>query len=465
MSSDSEGLRLTLQAECAPLPRAALARRTDEFSSRNGWSRQQFLAFQHDRLTAALTWAVERSDYYASTIGPLLARGARLQNLPTLTKSQFMANFDAIVTDSRLTCKMIGAHVDGPDAGTPLLGIYRAMATGGTSGERAVFVYDEEAWLSVMAVIGRAQRILGIAAETRSLGIGAPSPVHASNRFYIEARASRPLSPRLDVTMPVAEIVTALNTYQPEAITTYPSFMRVLAREQQAGRLSIAPRLFRSGAETLLPEVVELVEETWGVPVYNGYASTEAGLMGFDCPHRNGLHIAEDHLVYEVIGDNGQPVADGEEGHKCLITTLNNPVLPLIRYELSDMVTLSQSPCACGLPFARVTSIKGRREETLSFPGRHGGFVELGAIVLKSPLIATAGVEWFQISGNGSALEVRVVPSHGIDVIELQTRVASTLRQKLVDHGALLPPITVEVVSEIPRVGPAAKEKQFVRRD
>jgi phenylacetate-CoA ligase len=463
MTHVASHLRLTLQAEQHPLPADRLRARIEEFLARNSWTRAEAVSFQNERLTAVLDRAVLQSPYYARVIGPLIATGAQLHELPLLTKSKCMEHFDDIVTDRRLSRKLIENHIDGPEAGLPLLGEYRAAATGGTSGERGVFVYSDEAWLSVMGVIGRSQRNLGITPAMRSLGIGAPSPIHLSNRFYLEGRAGRPGCPRLDLTMPLHEIVAALNSYQPEAITTYPSFIRVLAREQQEGRLRIAPHVLRSGAEMLLPEVDRLAQETWGVPVYNGYASTEAGVMASQCKHRNGLHVAEDHLVFEVLDGDGRPVPPGTEGAMCAITTLNNDVLPLIRYVLNDQVVVTEEPCACGAPFIRIASIKGRREETLSFPTRGGETVSLRAIVFRSPLIAMEGVKQFQLAQGDGTLTVRVVPEGNRTESLLRSRVEATLQGIFAEHDIAPPTISVEIVTEIARTGSAAKAKDVVR--
>lgn len=463
MTNIASHLRLTLQAEQYPLPTDKLRAKTDAFAARNSWTRTELLAFQRDRLKAALARAAERSPYYARTIGGLVASGAALLEFPLLNKGQFMANLDDIVTDRRLNRKQIESHLGGDEAGLPLLGEYRAAATGGTSGERGIFVYSDEAWLAVMAVVGRSQRNLGITPAMRSLGIGAPSPVHLSNRFYIEGRVTRPDCPRLDLTMPLAEIVAALNDYQPEAITTYPSFIRVLAREQQEGRLRIAPRVLRSGAEMLLPEVDKLAQETWGVPVYNGYASTEAGVMASQCKHRDGLHIAEDHLVFEVLDEDGKPVPPGTEGAMCAITTLNNDALPLVRYVLNDQVIVTDEPCACGVPFMRIASIKGRREETLSFPTRSGGTASLRAIVFRSPLIAMVGVKQFQLVQGDGNFTVRVVPERDGIEPSLRARIEAVLHGIFGEHDIVAPKVNIEMAEAIERSGSAAKEKQIVR--
>ncbi len=263
---------LTIQAEQSALPPALLRENTAKFLARCNWDRNQIEAFQQEKLKALLAHAVQNSSYYAQTIGTLVAQGAPFTELPTINKQQLMENFDRIVTDPNLNRGMVETHLDGPRSGTLLLGKYRTVATSGTTGIRGVFIYDEPTWCDVISVIGRAQRQTGITAETRSIGIGAPTPLHISNRMFAERRASRPEVPRLDVTMPMDQVVSALNTFQPAAIVTYPSFIHALAQEQQQGRLKIAPKIFRTAAEALLPEVETLAFNLWGCTVFEGYA-------------------------------------------------------------------------------------------------------------------------------------------------------------------------------------------------
>ena len=309
-----------------------------------------------------------------------------------------MANFDRIVTDRRLTRVAVEQHLDSQHAGALLLDEYLAAATGGTTGERGVFVYDRPAWLSVVAHIVRFQRMLGVLPTTRSLGIGAPSPVHLSNRFYAELRAGRPGAPALDVTMPVRRVVEALNEYQPDVLTTYPSFIRVLANEQQSGRLRISPRFFRSVAETLTPDIRELARSAWNVHGYQWLCLHRSWKHGAGMRACVGIHLAEDLAVFEVVDEHNRPVPAGARGTKLLVTTLTNRALPIVRYELTDVVTLAADQCRCGSPFTRIASIEGRREEVLRFPKMGGGSVEVHAIRLRSPLIGTEGVRQFQIA-------------------------------------------------------------------
>jgi len=429
-----------------------------ELVARHSWSREKLLRYQEIELREALTRAVANSDYYRETFGHLVLQDAPLVALPILTKRLLMDNFDRIVTDHRLSRTLIERHLDGTRPGDLLLGQYRTAATGGTTGERGIFVYDEAAWLAAIANIGRFQHVLGVGPATRSVGIAASAPIHLSARFQAELRAVRRGSPRLDLSMPVADVVVALNAYQPEAIVTYPSFIRVLAEEQLAGRLRITPTVVRSGAETLTAPVRELARTAWQVPVIDSYACTEVGPMGQECGQVCGIHLAEDLCVFENVDEDGRPVAEGAPGAKLLVTTLTNPTLPLVRYELTDMVALTAEPCGGGLPFARIRTIDGRKEEVLQFPGRHGGVISVHAGRLRSPLLRTLGVRQAQLVPLATGLEVLIVVEPGHDPHATCSLAEEAVRSTLADLGAATS-VRARAVEQIMRTGAGAKEK------
>ena len=56
-------------------------------------------------------------------------------------------------------------------------------------------------------------------------------------------------------------------------------------------------------------------------------------------------------------------------GARLLVTNLFNRVLPLIRFEVSDLVALDPEPCPCGRSLMRVRSLEGRAEEVLDVGG------------------------------------------------------------------------------------------------
>jgi len=420
------------------------------------------LSFQRHELQSLLNYAVSSSPFYRDTIGALVARAVPLEEFPSLTKRTLMESFDRIVTDTRFGRQQVERHLAGDNPGSLLLGEYRVAATGGTTGERGVAAFDDVAWLSVIANMVRFQKIVGIDETTQSIAIFASSPVHISYRIGVEMRAIRPAATGLNVLMPIEAIVESLNKHQPEAISTYPSFVRVLAGEQFAGRLRIKPRIIRTSAETLTQDVRDIAASTWQATVVNSYVCTEAGPMGHECLCADGLHLAEDTFVFEVVDADNRPVPYGTQGAKLLVTALTNRTLPLVRYEISDIVTMATEPCRCGLPFWRIATIAGRREEMLSFARRGGGTVDVHAHRLRSPLTGMEGVRQFQFAPLPDGLEVTVSLFPGIEVEAASRKIEFAIRATLEAVDAQPQRVVIRAVDAIGRTGSGAKERLVV---
>jgi phenylacetate-CoA ligase len=142
---------------------------------RERWPRERLLEFQQRRLREMVQYAVAHSPYYHQVIGDVGSDDIDLQQLPVLTKTTLMAEFDRIVTNRRLRLADAERHLAGERAGEPLLGEYRVVASGGTTGERAVVVYDPPAWEIAVASVLRLLKVQGIPANARVVGIGAPT--------------------------------------------------------------------------------------------------------------------------------------------------------------------------------------------------------------------------------------------------------------------------------------------------
>jgi phenylacetate-coenzyme A ligase PaaK-like adenylate-forming protein len=82
------------------------------------------------------------------------------------------------------------------------------------------------------------------------------------------------------------------------------------------------------------------------------------------------MDILEDLVVVEVVDEHDRPVPPGVPGHKVLLTNLVNHVQPLLRYELTDPVTLAGGPNPLGLPYARVAVVDGRSDDHHPARGR-----------------------------------------------------------------------------------------------
>jgi phenylacetate-coenzyme A ligase PaaK-like adenylate-forming protein len=434
-----------------------------EMLAREQWPRSRLLAYQQDRVRAIVRHAVARSPYYREIMGRDVHAGGTdsdfaLDRLATMTKQTLMSQWDRIVTDPQLHLADAEEHIAGEHAGEPLLDRYQVFASGGTTGVQGVAVYDLPAWEIAVASLQRAIATQDISPTARVVGIGSPTPLHMSNRLFAALRPAGQPGPMLSVTTPLPEVVATLNALQPEAVLTYPSFIRRLAEEQAAGRLRIAPTKFCSAAETLTPDVREIARDTWGAVVLNLYGATEVCLIGTECPYTSGLHVPEDLIALEVVDEHNRPVASGVVGHKVLVTNLYNRTLPFIRYELSDLVAVASGACPCGRPHLRLASIQGRQEDVLKLPARAGGYVHVHAIHLHALLIRIPTIRQFELASRAGELLVRLAlkPSGGMD--EALQRAGLALESELHRLGASAR-ITLELVEDIARSGTGAKLK------
>ena len=293
-----------------------------------------------------------------------------LSALPVLTKAELMERFDDLVTDPRLRRDELLEHLGQIHEDTLYLGEYRVMTSSGSSGRKAVFVYDRAAWRGVLTMFLRRSDWVGLRPRLPRLRlamIGGGAPTHMSRRGAqcLDVGAHRLLS--LAVTQPLDQLVRALNDFRPDFMNVYPSTAGLLADEQVAGRLRLSLRGLTTNSEPLTAEMRGRLEHAFGVGPTDFYATTE-GVWGHDCPE-GSMHLFDDMCIVENVDDDFRPVPDGELGSRLLITNLFNRVQPLIRFEVTDLVVIEPEPCPCGRTLTRVRSLEGRTEDVLCLGG------------------------------------------------------------------------------------------------
>ncbi len=122
-----------------------------------------------------------------------------------------------------------------------------------------------------------------------------------------------------------------------------------------------------------LPATRERIASLWnGADVIDHHGMTEVGPVTYQCPAEPGtLHVMEHAFLAEVIDPDGaQPVAPGAEG-ELVLTTLQRPGMPLLRYRTGDLVKADRhEPCACGSTELRLEGgIRGRTDDMVIIRG------------------------------------------------------------------------------------------------
>lgn len=324
------------------------------------FSREQLETDKLARFRRLVAYASLHSPYYANVIK---LRGIDVvrcvpSDFPVLTKSILMANFDAIVTDRRITKQRIDNFLSrSTDPNELLFEEFHVLHTSGTSGEVGYFVYSKSDWYRGMMVAGRRNRPT---AQRRNrkfgrfrFGFYGATGGHFAG-VSMATSAQRGIARLLmkvgvfEVNSPLPEVITQLNAFQPDVLTGYTNALKVLAARQQTGELHIAPRMIAAGGETVTAADRAILQQAFQCDVASTYACTEHLMMGSSDPDGELMTLYDDNLIYEIFDDHS------------LVTNLFNTTLPLIRYRMSDI--LQPVPNTTGTRHLKIRNLVGRTE-------------------------------------------------------------------------------------------------------
>lgn len=160
------------------------------------------------------------------------------------------------------------------------------------------------------------------------------------------------------------DLVKMINSFKPAYFYGYASALYVFATlmEKQGLTFTIRFKGVVSTAETLSDEQRKVIEYYFDAPVINEYGAKDSGIIAYQCPNGN-IHIAEENLVLEVLDvKTNANVEDGQSG-LATITDLTNFTMPRIRYQLGDIIAVSNKTCKCGRQLKVLENIEGREDD------------------------------------------------------------------------------------------------------
>lgn len=95
-------------------------------------------------------------------------------------------------------------------------------------------------------------------------------------------------------------MVSQLNEFRPTVFAPYASIAKLLAGEQDAGRLNIRPALMVLIAEGLPPDEYDRIAKVFDTIVETSYAATECPFLSCSC-EKLWLHVNSDWAVLEPV--------------------------------------------------------------------------------------------------------------------------------------------------------------------
>jgi phenylacetate-CoA ligase len=313
---------------------------------------EQIVAYRDKRLRdfilhSAGTVPFYRRRFKELKISPEDIRGLEdLKSLPILTKDEVKENCNELVSESIPPGQQILTH------------------TSGTTGAGLRFSTTMRAIQEQWAVWWRYRRLHGISLNTWCgyfVGHSIVPVVQTIPPFW------RYNYPGKQIFFSASHMnfdnlkfyVEELRRRQPPWLHGYPSLLALLASYllDSGSELGYSIEWITTGAENLLPHQVDLIEKAFGARPRQHYGMTEAIANISECKHGR-LHVDEDFAATEFI------TVPGSNIFKVIGTNFTNPATPLLRYDVQDLITLTdENSCRCGNPGRVVLAIDGRQED------------------------------------------------------------------------------------------------------
>jgi len=429
------------------IPLAGIAQLA-EIERRSRWSAARMLAHKQRKLGELLKSAWASSAFYRAHLG---AHGVRegdlrelsLRDLPITSKCLLADHFDDVVTVPGLTRSVLEqwleANTDPESVYDERLVIVRSSGSAGAPG---IFVYDREAWDLVHRIASVRLPRLPDGRGARYAFYNLPDGRHVGITHARKVASTADHALFLSVLGPLDEAVSSLNDLQPDVLIGYANAVHLLAAEARSGRLRIRPSLVLTSAEPLTNDMERDLVDVWPAVVSRVYSCTESVFVAGQRAGEPWMTVLDDACCLEVVDDEGNEVAPGESG-RALLTNLYNRAMPIVRYDLQDVVTRGDP--ALSAPFTCIAAIDGPDKTPLPVLCDDGSVDALRALLLGT--VAPTGSKGVQfISERPGRVLVRYVGEPG-----LEEAILAEMRRFLTAKRALATTVRVRRVERLAR--------------
>jgi len=371
---------------------------------RDQWRRpEELLAAQQQRLQKFLARSFRSVPYYRELLLELRLKPAEVRTVTDLQKLPFLDK------------KIIRDRLEDLKSSEP--GAVQKFSTGGSTGVPLTFYLGSTRISSDVAARCRAEGWWGLGIGDREYVFwGSPVELTKQDRwrelrdeiFRTKLLSAFEMSPAI-----MDSYLDEMQRHGCRRLVGYPSSIALLcehARRRGRDLSKLGVQTVFVTAEFLWDHWRQTISEAFGCPVANGYGGRDSGFIAHECPHGR-MHITADRLIVEVIGEQGRPVGPGELG-EIVVTHLDTPEMPFIRYRTGDMGALSAELCPCGRTLPLLERIEGRKSDFIVAPdGR-----VLHGLSLIYVLRGIAGIEQFRITQKElDEFQVELVTGNGFD--------------------------------------------------
>ena len=298
-------------------------------------TRRTIEALQLRKLNTLLAREKERGGFYRD-LPEKLDSLAQLSSLPFTTDEDLAHNAPGLLLCSQAEVQRILSDATSGTTGAAKRVFY-------TEGDCARTVELFEAGLGELIFPGSVTMIL--------FPFSGPHGLGELIAEAVERLGARPL--KLGAGLTYGEYAAILEIEKPDTFVGMP--VQLLGLLRVCGRGSLRRALVSGDA---CPDaVLKGCEEILQSRLFPHYGSREMALGGAICCQAHaGMHLRENHVIAEIVDENGCPLPPGETG-ELVITTIGMEAMPLIRYRTGDYTRVIPGRCSCGSEVLRLDSV------------------------------------------------------------------------------------------------------------
>lgn len=404
------------------------------------WNSKKILKYQESRIRNRVRFVLARSEFYRRHYEGYDI--SDIWNLPVTSKVIMMKNLTLFNTCGLERDEIIEFCLKTErtrDFSKRLKGVNVGMSSG-TSGNKGVEITSKSEENLLRAAFFARFHFPKKEKINLAFILRVTSPAFTLNRFGHRLTYVGQLDS-------IENIVKKLNDLQPNIISAPPSMLKILAREAEEGRLAVNPLKLVSYAEVLYPDVRDYLRKVFNCEVHEIYKCSE-GSIAITCRY-GSLHVNEDIVAIQLMNKDGSPTTPGNPCHKLIITDLHKSTLPIIRYELNDIITISTEKCRCGSHFRVIEKIQGRADDLfwgLRKTNRSRHFIYQDYIS-RTIISVSNEIEEFQaIQKDYGHLVLRIKLNPGtekVEEIKVEEKLVSSIRKVFTDYNCIEPEVEV----------------------
>jgi phenylacetate-CoA ligase len=151
---------------------------------------------------------------------------------------------------------------------------------------------------------------------------------------------------------------------RPQQLRIFPPLLEELL-ESDADLLSL--KAISTVGSVLREQTREAVARLGTCNLYDDYGSKETGIIAKTCGRCGQYHFANETMLCEFLSDDGTAVVGQGTAH-LILTPYFNQAMPLLRYELGDLVEISEAEKHCSTEGTSARRILGRRISRFHLP-------------------------------------------------------------------------------------------------